>query len=142
MTDEVDPHVRESAGWALEAVREFGSYETVDRVVAAKSAVAVHEHASGLEGELEVQVWQLLLSIDDLRSLEGKTWDEVFRNRDASANPTAAHLVGGLAMLCADRGIDLDEQLHAIWQDIDTLRPGRGAEWPDLAPACGVRPAA
>lgn len=142
MTDETDPHVKESAGWAREAIREFGGYQTVDRVAAAKSAVAFHENASGFEGDLEVQVWQLLLSIDDVRSLDGQSWDEVFRCRDASAFPTAAHLVGGLAMLCADRGIDLDEKLHAIWQDLDALRPGRGAEWPDLAPAYGVRPAA
>ena len=39
-------------------------------------------------------------------------------------------------------GSDFDEKLHAIGQDLDALRPGRGAEWPDLAPAYGVRPAA
>lgn len=85
MTDEIDPHVKESAGWAREAIQEFGGYQTVDRVAAAKSAVAFHEHASGF---------------------------------------------------------DFDEKLHAIGQDLDALRPGRGAEWPDLAPAYGVRPAA
>lgn len=39
-------------------------------------------------------------------------------------------------------GSDFDEKLHAIGQDLDALRPGRGAGWPDLAPAYGVRPAA
>ncbi|GJD87774.1 hypothetical protein BHAOGJBA_1279 [Methylobacterium hispanicum] len=140
MTDEVDQHVKESADWARQAVREFASYGTVDRVAAAKAAVAVHHQASGFEGDLAIQVWQLLLSIDDLRFLDGQSWDEVFRNRDASAYPTAAHLVGGLAMLCADSGIDLDKQLHSILLDLEYLRPDR--EWPDLAPSWGARPAA
>lgn len=127
-------HLASSAAQARKAAQTFGHHHAgIDYLVSTRMAVKEFEREAGYEGDLDVQIWQLLLSIDDLRVSEGRSWQDVFVMGDASAQPDARNLVRALHGLCMDEGIDFGGLLRSIEADIDHLRDGRSADWPGPA---------
>lgn len=128
-SDETD--IASSVAQARKAALTFGRHHAgIDYLVSARMAVDEFEREAGYEGDRATQIWQLLVSIDDLRVSEGRTWQDVFVTGDASAQPDARNLVRALHGLCLDEGIDFGELLRTIDADIDHMRDGRSADWP------------
>lgn len=139
MSDVTETSVEaESARAAANAMYAFARYETVDRVVAARDAVRTFMHEMGYEGaeQAEIGVWQLLFSIDDLRVQRGLGWDQVYGCGDASAFAAPGNLVGGLRMLSEAEGLDWNEMMEDVKQNLHEIR---GDRYADDAPG-GPRP--
>jgi hypothetical protein len=129
-----EAHLAMSVAQARRAVQTFGlRHAGIDYLISTREALNEFEREAGYEGDRSTQIWQLLLSIDDLRASEGRTWQDVFVSGDASAQPDARNLVRALHGLCLDEGIDFGELLRSIDADIEHMRPGRSADWPGPA---------
>lgn len=129
-----DLDLASSVARARKATRTFAlNHAGIDHLISTRMALDEFEREAGYEGDRATQVWQLLVSIDDLRASEGRSWQDVFVAGDASATPDARNLVRALHGLCLEEGIDFGEQLRSIDADIDHMRPGRSADWPGPA---------
>lgn len=125
--DAVDSGVEQ----ARKAALTFGlNHAGIDYLVSTRMALDEFEREAGYEGDRATQIWQLLVSVDDLRVSEGRTWQDVFVSGDASAKTDARNLVRAIHGLCLDEGIDFGELLRSIDADIDHMREGRSADWP------------
>jgi hypothetical protein len=126
-----EAHLAASVAQARKATLTFGlRHAGIDYLISTREALNEFERDAGYEGDRATQIWQLLLSIDDLRVSEGRTWQDVFVSGDASARLDARNLVRALHGLCLEEGIDFGALLGSIDADIHHLRPGREQDWP------------
>lgn len=126
-----EAHLAASVAQARKAIQTFSlRHAGIDYLISTREALNEFEREAGYEGDRATQIWQLLLSIDDLRSTEGRTWQDEFVSGDASAQPDARNLVRALHGLCLDEGIEFEGLLGSIDADIHHLRPGREQDWP------------